>query len=83
MHQRIATGTPQDLLKAAGLGARLAVRKRRADGVDDDAIRREVIGRFRQEIGIQSFGIFADETLMATIQRAVEEVLSEAPALTI
>jgi len=60
----------------------LTVRQRRADGVGDDAIRREVIGRFRREINIQSFGTFADETLMATIQRAIEEVLSEVPALT-
>jgi hypothetical protein len=69
--------TPVDLIEAASLGARIAVRAGIAGGLKESAIRRRVIGRFRRELLVESFGPFADETLMAAVQTAVESVLGE------
>jgi hypothetical protein len=70
-------GTPEDLLRAAELGARLECRHRRVKGQDDNAIRETILGRFRRELAAGSFGGYADESLVATVQRAIESVLGE------
>jgi len=70
-------GTPQDLLRAAELGARLECRHRRVKGQDDEAIRESILGRLRRELAAGSFGSYADESLVATVQRAIESVLGE------
>jgi hypothetical protein len=70
-------GTPEDLLRAAELGARLECRHRRVKGQDDNAIRETILDRFRRELAAGSFGGYADESLVATVQRAIESVLGE------
>jgi hypothetical protein len=72
----VGRGTPRDLIKAARLGARIAVRKRLAQGQDEMTIREEVIARFRAKLKDDSFGVFEDETLMAAVQRTVERTLA-------
>ncbi|MBV8076102.1 MAG: hypothetical protein JO284_06885 [Planctomycetaceae bacterium] len=76
----IARGTPKDLIRAASLGARVATRWRRAEGQDDDEIRREVLAHFRSDMLSESYGEYADEMIMAVVQRSLEDVLREAPA---
>jgi len=70
-------GTPGDLLRAAELGARLECRHRRVQGQDDEAIRETILGRLRRELAAGSFGSYADESLVAAVQRAIESVLGE------
>jgi histone H3/H4 len=72
----IAGGTPQDLISAAALGARIETRKRRYQGYDDDSIRRAVIGHYKQDFA-EEYGEFTQETLIGAVQRAVEEALQE------
>ena len=72
-----STGTPIDLIEAAKLGARIATRARVARGEDADKIRREVVGRFLEEVAEESYGTFADETLVSAVQKAVDSVLGE------
>ena len=71
----VPAGTPEDLVSAAELGARLAVRRLRAKGLGDAAIRRQIVVRFRREMGNDTFGEFEAETLMSAVQRGVEEAL--------
>jgi hypothetical protein len=75
--RRVVGGTPEDLLRAAELGARLECRHRRVKGQDDEAIRDTILGRLRRELATGSFGTYADESLVATVQRAIESVLGE------
>ncbi len=70
-------GTPEDLLQAAELGARLECRRRRFKGQDDTSIRATILDRLRRELAAGSFGAYADESLVATVQRAIESVLGE------
>jgi len=70
-------GTPRDLLRAAELGARLECRRRRGKGQADEAIRDTILTRLRTELAAGSFGPYADESLVATVQRAIESVLEE------
>ena len=76
----VSRGTPKDLIRAASLGARVATRWRRAEGQDDDKIRREVLAQFRADMLSESYGEYADETIMAAVQRSLEDVLREVPA---
>jgi hypothetical protein len=73
----VGGGTPADLVWAAALGARIATRKRRCLGLDDDVIRNEVISSFKDDLDADDFGEFARETLMVAVQRAVDEALAE------
>jgi len=72
-----SSGTPVDLIEAAKLGARISTRARVAQGEEADVIRREVVGRFLKEMSEESHGTFADETLVAAVQGAVDSVLAE------
>jgi hypothetical protein len=69
-------GTHPELLRAANNGAVAAVLIRRSWGEPDEVIRRMVITRFYQGIVGDEFDEYARETLMATVQRAVERALS-------
>jgi hypothetical protein len=75
--RRIEGGTPEDLLQAAELGARLECRHRRVNGQEDEAIRDTILDRLRRELDAGSFGTYADESLVARVQRAIESVLGE------
>jgi hypothetical protein len=76
----VTQGTPEELIRAAETRARMAARWRRSAGEDDATIRREILARFREVIDAESFGKYADETVMAAARRAIEEVLGEGPA---
>jgi hypothetical protein len=78
--EAVARGTSEELIRAAEMRARMAARWRRSVGQDDATIRQEVLARFREVIDAESFGVYADETVMAAAQRAIEEVLREGPA---
>lgn len=71
--------TSDDLLRVAEAGARLETRWRLRQGEERGTIRREVLARFRAELRAEGFGPYADESLMAAVQRGVEAVLAEAP----
>src|SRR4051812_16247804 len=72
-------GTPPELTEAAGVGTRLAIKSRRAAGQDDETIRREILARFRAEFSADGYGELEDETLMAVVQRALDEALGIGP----
>jgi hypothetical protein len=73
----IRSGTPQDLIEAAGLGARIATRYCRAQGLSDDTIRRKVCSCFARILASDVHDDYECETLMAAVQRASAEVLAE------
>jgi hypothetical protein len=78
--EAVAGGTPKELVRAAEMRTRMAARRRRAAGQDDDTIRREILARFREVIEGEEFGAYADETVMAAARRTIEEVLRGGPA---
>jgi hypothetical protein len=71
------TGTSPDLLMAAELGARIAARKRRAEGYDDESVRRGVIAKFDKTVVEDGYNEWEREALIAAVQRAIDEVLAE------
>jgi hypothetical protein len=71
----VPEGTSEELVSAAELGARMAVRRLRAQGLGDAAIRRQIVVQFRQEMGNEGFGDLESETLMSAVQRGVEQAL--------
>lgn len=70
----VGRGTPVDLLEATACGARIAARSLRACGLDEEAVRRRILDRFRAEFRDDGPGELTVETLMAVVQRSVEEV---------
>jgi hypothetical protein len=76
----LARGTAEELVQAAELRGRMAARRYRDAGWDPERIAREVVADFRAELEAESFGVYADETLMAAVQRGVREVLGEIPS---
>lgn len=75
--EMVANGTSKELIRAAEMRARMAARWRRSAGQDDDTIRREILGRFREIIDDDPLTAYVAETVMATARRAIEEVLRE------
>jgi hypothetical protein len=73
----VIAGTPEDLIWATALGARIETRKRRSQGIDDELIRVQVISHYKQDFAEEDYGEFTQETLIGAVQRAVEEALSE------
>jgi hypothetical protein len=73
-YETIPAGTPSDLVDAARLGARIATRRQRSAGCDEDTIRREVVARFRETLRADH-SEYARETLMVAVQRGIEDVL--------
>ena len=74
---KIAGGTDPDLIEIAEARARFEVWRGRTSGLEPQEIRRAVLGRFLDEIGAESYGHYADESLMAAMQRAVDAALVE------
>jgi hypothetical protein len=68
-------GTTADLIWAAELGARLAARKGRSKGLDDQTIRDQVVRRIRSEF-IADADEYPVEMLVEAAERGVSEVLS-------
>jgi hypothetical protein len=73
----IARGTPDELISATELGARIAARRKRQEGWDDDAIRRAVIALYKNEFDDEGYGEYELETLIGAVQRAIDETLTE------
>ncbi len=70
-----AAGTDPDLIAAAIWRAKFEVGRALSRGVEPGRARQAIIGRFREELHAESFGEYADEVLMAAMQRGVEDAL--------
>lgn len=73
--ETIGCGTDSDLIEVAEWRARFEVSRALSRGESPEVVRRTVIDRFREEIIAESFGDYADEVLMAAVQRSVEDAL--------
>ena len=73
----IAVGTDPDLIEVAEWRARFEVGRGLSRGEAPDEVREAVIRRFREELDVESYGEYADEALMAALQRTVEAALSQ------
>ncbi len=73
---RIGAGTDPGLLEVAGWRARFEVNRALSRGEEPEGVRTCVIRRFRADIDAESFGEWADEALMAALQRGVEAALT-------
>ncbi len=74
----ISSGTDPDLIEVVRWRARFEVGRALSHGLGSDEVRREVLGRFREELLAESFGDYADEVLMAALQREIDEALDVA-----
>ena len=73
----MARGTDPDLIEVAEWRARFEVGRALSRGEAPGEVYDAIIGRFREELGVESYGEYADEVLMAALQRTVEAALSE------
>jgi hypothetical protein len=73
----IGGGTDPDLIAVAEWRARFEVGRALSRGEEPERVRRAVIRRFREELDAESFGDYADEALMAAMQRGVEHALMQ------
>ncbi len=71
----IGNGTDPDLIAVAEWRGRFEVSRALSRGVAPERVRQEVIGRFREDLVAESFGEYADEVLMAAMQRGGRECL--------
>jgi hypothetical protein len=71
----VSGGTPDELIWATALGARIAARRQRARGLEADAVRRLVVDEYREVLGACYDGPTL-ETLLGTVYQAVDDVLS-------
>lgn len=76
-YKTVKKGTRTDLLRATRVGARISVRKRLAEGQNGPAIRCEIIRQFREIFQDEELDDYECETLMAQVQRVIDEVLSK------
>ena len=72
---RIGGGTDPGLIEVAEWRARFEVSRALSRGERPEYVRRAIIRRFRAELVAESFGEYADEVLMAAMQREVEDAL--------
>ncbi len=73
----IGGGTDPDLIAVAEWRARFEVGRALSRGEAPEWVRQSVIQRFREELVAESFGEYADEVLMAAMQRGVEMALTQ------
>lgn len=71
----VERGTSEDLMQAAATGARIAARNLLAKGLNETLVRRQIIDRFLDEFGDDPPGELSVETLMAAVQRSVDQTL--------
>jgi hypothetical protein len=76
----IGGGTDPDLIAVAEWRARFEVGRALSKGEEPWMVRQSVIRRFREELVAESFGEYADEALMAAMQRGVEDALLQGSA---
>lgn len=69
------SATSEELIRAVERGARIAVDLRRAEGLDNNAIRTRIVVGFRQRFDAIDCGEFQFESLMAAVQRGVDSAL--------
>lgn len=70
-----------ELIRATQLGARIATRGCRSEGMPDDGIRREVVARYRAILETGGFGAEENECLQDAVRRGIEEILGRCPSL--
>ncbi len=70
-----AQGTDPDLIEVARWRARFEVCRGLTLGQEPDEVRRDILARFRDELIAESFGTYADEVLMAALQREIDDML--------
>ncbi len=68
-------GTDPSLVELAKWRARFEVGRALSRGEAPELARDSIIRRFREELMTESFGAYADEVLMAAVQRGVEAAL--------
>lgn len=73
----VPPGTPEDLIEAAALGARIAARYQRIQGLDPDSIRRRILAHYAADLEREGLNCWSYETLMATVARAVDAVVDQ------
>jgi hypothetical protein len=71
----LGQGTDPDLIEVARWRARFEVGRGLTLGQGPEQVRRDVLGRFRDELVAESFGDYADEVLMAALQREIDDML--------
>ncbi len=72
----VSPGTPNDLIEATALGARLEVRHLRHSGLDDESVRNHVIKHYRHTLNPVDHDEHERETLMSTVQRSLDDLLT-------
>jgi hypothetical protein len=72
----LAQGTDPDLIEVARWRARFEVGRGLTHGQGPDEVRRDVLERFREDLIAESFGDYADEVLMAALQREIDDMLA-------
>ena len=74
----LGQGTDPDLVELATWRARFEVTRGLAKGHSPCEVREDILRRFRLKLEAESFGDYADERLMAAMQREIEAVLGSA-----
>jgi hypothetical protein len=74
--REVSRGTPKDLIRAATLGARIAARRRLAEGVEEARVWQEVVGHYARDLRDEGYGDYEQETLMSAVQRGIDEALA-------
>jgi hypothetical protein len=74
----LSEGTNPDLIEGVRWRARFEVSRGLNHGLGAEAVRRAILDRFRGELLAESFGEYADEMLMAALQREIEDCLDSA-----
>jgi hypothetical protein len=74
----LGQGTDPDLVEFATWRARFEVTRGLAKGQSPREVRQDILRRFRLELEVESFGDYADERLMAAMQREIEAALGSA-----
>ncbi len=73
----VVQGTDPSLIEVARWRARFEVSRGLVHGQEPEQVRRDVLERFRDELIAESFGDYADEVLMAALQREIDDMLDE------
>lgn len=72
---KFQNGTDPSLIELAKWRGRFEVGRALSRGEAPELARDSIIRRFREELMSESFGTYADEVLMAAVQRGVEAAL--------
>ncbi len=68
-------GTSDELIEAASLGARVATRRLKDEGLDATTVRRLVLEQIAVELHEEGLHAWSRETVIAAVIRAIEDTL--------